>query len=75
MPDRTEWQARIGVGEPCRALTSESARRPTRRRKVIREEGSDRGAVGGVQTDHADGRIDAQVFAPTVTSSATAPKE
>lgn len=66
---RTEWQERIGVGEPCRALTSTEARKPTRRRKVIREEGPGAGTVGGYQTDHANGRLDAHVMAETVTAT------
>lgn len=68
---RSEWQERIGVGEPCRALTSTEARKPTRRRKVIREEGPGAGTVGGYQTDHASGRLDAQVFPQTVTITPT----
>lgn len=67
MDARSDWQKRIGVGEPCRALTSEAARTPTRRRRVIREEGPGAGQVGGFQTDHSDGRLDATVLAPTVT--------
>lgn len=64
---RTEWQKRIGVGEVCHALPSTEARAPTRRRKVIREEGPGAGGVGGFQTDHASGRVDAHVLAPCTT--------
>lgn len=68
---RSEWQRRIGVGEPCSAFTTAKGRSP-RRRPVITEEGPTRGTVGGFHTDHPDGRQDAAVFPTTVTSSAAA---
>lgn len=64
--NRSEWQRRIGVGEPCTAFTTAKGRSP-RRRNVVREEGPGAGEVGGYQTDHPDGRMDAHVFPPTAT--------
>lgn len=66
MDTRTDWQRRIGVGEPCTAFTTAKGRSP-RRRNVTVEEGPHRGTVGGYHTDHPDGRVDATVNAPTVT--------
>lgn len=63
MTERSEWQRRIGVGEPCSAFTTSKGRSP-RRRKVITEEGPSRGTVGGFHTDHPDGRVDATVVNP-----------
>lgn len=63
---RSEWQERIGVGEPCHSFTTAKGRSP-RRRPVVTEEGPTRGQVGGYHTDHADGRQDATVFPPTTT--------
>jgi hypothetical protein len=63
---RSDFARRIGVGEPCYSFTTAKGRSP-RKRKVIAEEGPLKGQVGGYQTDHPDGRLDATVFAPTVT--------
>lgn len=63
---RSEWQRRIGVGEPCTAFTTAKGRSP-RRRPVVAEEGPHRGTVAGTQTDHPDGRLDAHVYAPCAT--------
>lgn len=60
---RSEWQQRIGVGQPHYGLARTG---PTRERIVIAEEGPRKGKVAAVQTDHADGRVDAQVFVDTV---------
>lgn len=64
-----EFQRRIGVGEPSHAFTTAKGRSP-RKRKVIAEEGPRKGQVGGFQTDHPDGRMDAHVFAPPMTATA-----
>lgn len=61
---RDEWKDRIGVGTTNYALQRTG---PTRVRPVVTEEGPTRGTVGGVQTDHADGRVDATIHAPCVT--------
>jgi hypothetical protein len=58
-----EFQQRIGVGETHYGLARTG---PTRKRKVIAEEGSRKGKVAAIQTDHGDGRVDAQVFVDTV---------
>jgi len=62
---QSDWQKRIGVGLPSHAFPRHG--KATRRRDVIVEEGPLRGTVGGFHTDHHDGRVDAQVFPPTVT--------
>ena len=62
-----DFQRRIGVGETHYGLARTG---PTRKRKIIAEEGPHRGTVGGVQTDHSDGRLDAHVFPPTTTRTA-----
>lgn len=61
------------MGEPSRAFPRHG--KSTRRRDVIVEEGPRRGTVGGYQTDHADGRVDANVFAPTITRKSTIVEE
>lgn len=68
---RSEFARRIGVGEPNRSLLRHG--KATRRRPVTVEEGPNRGHVGGFHTDHHDGRVDAQVFAPTVTTTIPLP--
>jgi hypothetical protein len=65
---RSEWQERIGVGEPCNAFTTAKGKSP-RRRPVTVEEGPHRGTVGGFHTDHPDGRVDATVHPQTVTTT------
>jgi len=60
---RNEFQDRIGVGETHYGLARTG---PTRKRKVIAEEGPRKGKAAAIQTDHADGRVDAQVFVDTV---------
>lgn len=59
---RSEWQERIGVGTTNYALGRTG---PTRQRVVIAEEGPRKGKVAAIQTDHATGRVDAQVFVDT----------
>ena len=54
-----EWQQHIGVGQPHYGLARTG---PTRQRKIIRQEGRSRGTVAAIETDHADGRVDATVF-------------
>jgi hypothetical protein len=71
---RSEFAERIGVGEPSYAFTTAKGRSP-RKRKVIAEEGPRKGKVGGYQTDHPDGRMDATVFAPPATAGITSSLE
>lgn len=59
---RNAFQDRIGVGETHYGLGRTG---PTRQRKTIAEEGSRKGKVAAINTDHADGRSDAQVFVDT----------
>lgn len=59
-----EFQERIGVGR--RSNIGSLSNGEPRRRAVIAEEGPRRGEVSGFHTDHADGRVDATVFAPAV---------
>lgn len=58
-----EFQKRIGVGQTHYGLGRTGS---TRKRKVIAEEGPRKGKVAAVQTDHGDGRVDAQVFVDPV---------
>lgn len=58
-----EFQRRIGVGGTHYGLARTG---PTRQRKVVAEEGSRKGKTAAIQTDHADGRVDANVFVDTV---------
>lgn len=58
-----EFQRRVGVGQPHYGLARTG---PTRERKVVAEEGPRKGKTAAIQTDHADGRVDAQVFVDTV---------
>jgi hypothetical protein len=60
---RNAFQEKIGVGDTHYGLARTG---PTRERKVIAEEGSRKGRTAAIQTDHADGRVDAQVFVDTV---------
>jgi hypothetical protein len=53
----------IGVGQTHYGLARTG---PTRERKVIAEEGPRKGRTAAIQTDHASGRVDAQVFVDTV---------
>jgi hypothetical protein len=48
---------------------------PTRERKVIAEEGPRKGKTAAVQTDHADGRVDARVIVDTVHRSISLKEE
>jgi len=52
-----EFQERIGVGKPSYMVLRK--RGTSRTTPVIREEGRTRGQVGGAQTEHWDGRVDA----------------
>lgn len=58
-----EFQRRIGVGQPHYGLGRTG---PTRERIVIAEEGERKGQTAAIQTDHADGRVDARVIVNTV---------
>lgn len=58
-----EFQKRIGVGEDHPGLARTGK---TRQRKVVAEEGTRKGKTAAIQTDHADGRVDAQVFVDTI---------
>ena len=60
---KTKFQEHIGVGQTHYGLARTG---PTRERKVIAEEGERKGKTAAIQTDHADGRVDAQVFVDTV---------
>lgn len=57
-----EFQERIGVGSTNYALGRTGS---TRQRRVIAEEGPRKGKLAAIQTDHASGRVDAQVFVDT----------
>ena len=54
-----EFQKRIGVGEPSRLYLRKAGTSKTS--PVIKEEGRNRGNVGGKQTEHWDGRVDSVV--------------
>ncbi len=58
-----EFQQRIGVGQTNYALQRTG---PTRARKIIAEEGTRKGKVAAIETDHKDGRQDARVFVDTI---------
>lgn len=58
-----DFQQRIGVGATHYGLGRTG---PTRQRTVVAEEGPRKGRTAAIQTDHADGRVDAQVFVDTV---------
>lgn len=58
-----DFQKRIGVGTTNYGLARTG---PTRQRTVIAEEGERKGQVAAIQTDHASGRVDAQVFVNTI---------
>lgn len=58
-----DFQKKIGVGETHYGLGRTG---PTRERKIIAEEGPRKGKTSAIQTDHADGRVDANVFVDTV---------
>jgi hypothetical protein len=64
MDTRSDFQKRIGVGEPSRAFSLQFG--TTRTRQVLREEGPNAGSVGGVQVDHWNGRMDATVYPDVV---------
>jgi hypothetical protein len=58
-----EFQKRIGVGTVNYGLARTG---PTRERRVIADEGPRKGKLAAIQTDHASGRVDAQVFVDTI---------
>ncbi len=62
--NRTDWQARIGVGERCAGYGPRTG--PTRIRPVIADDGPLAGRQVGKARDHADGRVDAKATAFTV---------
>lgn len=57
------FQKHIGVGTTNYGLARTG---PTRDRKIVAEEGPRKGKVAAIETDHASGRIDANVFVNTV---------
>jgi hypothetical protein len=58
-----EFQERIGVGTVNYALGRTG---PTRERRIIADEGPRKGKLAAIQTDHSNGRVDAQVFVDTI---------
>lgn len=56
---RTEFAEHIGVGSTHYGLARTG---PTRQRVVVAEEGPRKGQTAAIQTDHADGRVDANVL-------------
>ena len=56
-----EFQDRIGVGQPSRAFGRLAG---TSKDTLVRRH--DTGEVGGKQTEHWDGRVDATIVAPTI---------
>jgi len=61
-----DFQDRIGVGRAHHGLGRTG---PTRTRRIVAEEGPRKGKTAAINTDHADGRVDAQVFVDTVKRS------
>jgi hypothetical protein len=64
MDTRSDFQQRIGVGEPSRAFSLRYGTSDTR--PVVADDGSLRGRVVGSHTHHWDGRVDATAVAPAV---------
>src|SRR5688572_27287975 len=62
---RTEFQKKIGVGERQYRFGKHSGTNNVK--PVVIEEGSRAGKVGGYQTEHWSGRVDATVLAPSIT--------
>lgn len=60
---RNAFQDHIGVGKDNPGLARTG---PTRQRTIVAEEGPRKGKTAAINTDHADGRVDAQVFVDTV---------
>lgn len=58
-----DFQQRIGVGETHYGLGRTG---PTRTREIVADEGPRKGRTAAIQTDHANGRVDANVFVDTV---------
>lgn len=61
-----EFQERIGVGTTNYALGRTG---PTRQRMVTAEEGSRKGKTAVIYTDHASGRVDANVLVDPIKRS------
>jgi hypothetical protein len=59
--ERSEWQKRIGVGERQVKYGVHAGRSIE-----IPKFREDNGKLGGKQTEHWDGRVDATIIAPTV---------
>lgn len=57
---REQWKRRMGVGEPQRRFGRHVGKPKA---EVVHRE--DNGKIGGIQTYHWDGRVDAKVFADT----------
>jgi hypothetical protein len=58
-----DFKSRVGVGETHYGLGRTGA---TRQRSVIAEEGPRKGKTAAVYTDHANGRVDANVLVDPV---------
>lgn len=67
-----EFQERIGVGKDHPGLGRTG---PTRERTVIAEEGPRKGKTAAIQTEHADGRVDATVIVDPIQTTAGVNKE
>lgn len=63
MAEQNDFQKHIGVGETHYGLARTGK---TRKRKIIAEEGPRKGKTAAIQTDHADGRMDANVIVDTI---------
>lgn len=64
MSDKSDWQQRIGVGE--RQVRYGVHAGTAKDIPVYRE---DNGRLGGKQTEHWDGHVDATIIAPTLNLS------
>ncbi len=62
---RSEWQRRIGVGEPNYGIGQRTG--PTRIRPVIADTGPLAGRQVGKTREHASGRVDGKATAMTIT--------
>lgn len=58
-----DFQERIGVGQRHYGLGFAP---PTRERRIIADDGPRKGKLAAIETDHASGRVDAQVFVDPV---------
>ena len=65
MDERSEWQKRMGVGEKNGRFGVHVG--TVKETPVYRE---DNGKLGGKQTEHWNGRVDATIIAPTLVKDA-----